>query len=80
MTDLTFLTANELASLIQTKQLSPVELTKHMLNRMDKINPIINAYIAPLHESALTQARKAEDDIMQGQYKGPTRHPYWYQG
>lgn len=71
MNDIAFLTATELAPLIQTKQLSPVELTKHILDRIDKMNPIINACITPLNESALKQAREAEDDIMQGQYKGP---------
>ena len=71
MTDPCFWTATELASLIQTKQLSPVELTKHHLDRIDRLDPTINAYITPLHESALKQAQEAEDDIMKGGYKGP---------
>ena len=70
MTDLSFWTATELAQLIQTKQLSPVELTKHHLDRIDRLDPTINAYITPLHESALKQAQEAEDDIMKGSYKG----------
>lgn len=36
MNDIAFLTATELAPLIQTKQLSPIELTKHILNRIEK--------------------------------------------
>src|SRR5699024_737841 len=71
MTDITFLTASELAPLIKTRQVSPVELVKHTLNRIDKLNPTINAYITPLNELALKQANKAEDDIMNGNYKGP---------
>lgn len=71
MTELSFLTATELAPLIRAKELSPVDLTQHILNRIEKIDPTINAYITPLNELALKQAQKAEDDIMNGQYKGP---------
>ncbi|MFD1706416.1 amidase [Siminovitchia sediminis] len=71
MTDLAYLPATELSPLIQTRQLSPVELTKHLLNRMEKIDPIINSYITKLNELALKQAKEAENSIMQGQYKGP---------
>ncbi|MGM9949895.1 MAG: amidase [Lysinibacillus sp.] len=71
MTELAFLSATELGELIKTKQLSPVELTKHLLNRIDQMDPTINAYITPLHESALKQAQEAEEAIMQGRYLGP---------
>ncbi|MCJ7842281.1 amidase family protein [Lederbergia sp. NSJ-179] len=71
MTDLSFLTATELAPLIRAKQLSPVELTKHLLRRIDEFDPILRTYITPLHESALKQAREVETDIMHGLYKGP---------
>lgn len=71
MKDIAFLTATELAPLIQSKQLSPVELTKHMVNRIDKIDPKINSYITLLGENAIEQAKIAEDEIMRGQYKGP---------
>jgi aspartyl-tRNA(Asn)/glutamyl-tRNA(Gln) amidotransferase subunit A len=71
MTDLAFLTANELGSLIKTRRLSPVELTNHILNRIEKIDPVVNSYITKLNELALKQAKEAENSIMQGQYKGP---------
>ncbi|WP_068673231.1 amidase [Oceanobacillus sp. Castelsardo] len=71
MTDLGFFTASDLAPLIKAKQLSPVELTKHILNRIDTIDPTIHSYITPLHELALKQAGKAETEIMYGRYKGP---------
>lgn len=71
MTDLSFLTASELAPMIEKKQLSPVELTTQLLDRVDYLNPSINAFITPLHESALKQARQAEEQIMDGHYKGP---------
>jgi len=71
MNDISFLTAAELAPLIKTKQLSPVELTKHMLSRVDHLDSTLHTYITPLHESALKQAREAEDLIMQDRYIGP---------
>ena len=71
MTDLAFLTATELGPLIRTKQVSPVELTNHILKRIDKMNPTLNAYITPLNEFAIQQAKEVEDHIMRGNYKGP---------
>lgn len=71
MTDLALLTASELAPLIKSKQLSPIELTKHMLNRIDTIDPTIKSYITPLHDLALKQAKAAENSILHGNYKGP---------
>src|SRR5699024_3068447 len=71
MTELPFLTATELTPLIQSKKLSPVDLTKHILNRIQKTNQTINAYITTQNELARKQTQKAEDDIMNGQYKGP---------
>ncbi|WP_085993098.1 Asp-tRNA(Asn)/Glu-tRNA(Gln) amidotransferase GatCAB subunit A [Oceanobacillus senegalensis] len=71
MPEIGLLTATELSPLIKSRQLSPVELTKHLLNRIDTIDPTIHSYITPLHELALKQAREAETDIMHGHYKGP---------
>ncbi|MDY0396544.1 amidase [Virgibacillus halophilus] len=70
MTELAFMKAAELAPLIKSKQLSPVELTTHIVNRIHHIDPTLKAYITPLFDIALFQAKKAETDIMQGHYKG----------
>lgn len=71
MSDLAFMTATELSALIKTKRLSPVELTEHMLNRIETIDPNLHSYITPLPELALRQAREAEDKIMNDTYIGP---------
>lgn len=71
MTDLHFLSATELAPLLETKQLSPVEVTKAILDRITEIDSVVNAYISPLYETALLQASHAENEIMAGLYKGP---------
>ncbi len=61
--DLAFLSISELAHLFRTRKLSPIELTKHFLARIDRINPELNAYLTVTHELALTQARKAEAEL-----------------
>ncbi|WP_216829702.1 amidase [Alkalihalobacterium elongatum] len=71
MTDLSSLTATELAPLLESKQLSPVEITQSIIERINTIDPSVNAYITTLHELALLQAQHAETEIMNGLYKGP---------
>ncbi|GAA0453854.1 amidase [Alkalibacillus silvisoli] len=70
MTELYSMTAHELAPLIETKQLSPVELMENMMSRVNQVEQEVNAYITILEEQALEQARHAEAEIMNGLYKG----------
>lgn len=67
---LTSLTIAEAAELIRTKQLSPVELTQAHLDRIEKIDPLLNSYITVTGEIALEQARTAEAEIVKGEYRG----------
>jgi aspartyl-tRNA(Asn)/glutamyl-tRNA(Gln) amidotransferase subunit A len=60
----------ELAPLIQKKKISPVELVAECLNRMEATEPSINAFITVTPELAMEQAKAAERDIMNGNYKG----------
>jgi aspartyl-tRNA(Asn)/glutamyl-tRNA(Gln) amidotransferase subunit A len=64
------LTIEKLAPQIQRKKISPVELTRFLLDRISKLQPIVNAYITITADIALKQARQAEREIMQGQYRG----------
>ncbi|MFD1850648.1 hypothetical protein [Oceanobacillus bengalensis] len=66
MAKLGLLTATELAPLIESMKLSPVELTKHLLKRIDTFDPTIHSYINPLHDLALKQAKEAEMNIVDG--------------
>jgi aspartyl-tRNA(Asn)/glutamyl-tRNA(Gln) amidotransferase subunit A len=61
--DLPFASIEEIARLYRKRKLSPVELTKLMLARIDKLNPKINAYITVTTELALAQAKKAEAEL-----------------
>ncbi|WP_016932902.1 Asp-tRNA(Asn)/Glu-tRNA(Gln) amidotransferase GatCAB subunit A [Rhodococcus sp. R1101] len=59
----------ELAPLIESKQVSPVEVTTALLDHAKALNPEINAYIS-FREHALDDARRAEEEIGRGDYRG----------
>jgi amidase len=69
-TDLHYLELTQVAHLIQTRKLSPVELTETMLRRIDSLDKRLHAYALVTPELALEQARKAEDEIMKFRYRG----------
>src|SRR6202163_2873391 len=66
-----FLPLAELAKRIETKKLSPVDLTKLFLDRSEKLGPRFNAYARLTPEIALAQAETAEKEIQRGRYRGP---------
>ncbi len=66
-TELCYTPATELARRLQAKVLSPVELTEAFLERIEQLNPQINAYCTVTPELALEQARAAEAAIMRGE-------------
>jgi aspartyl-tRNA(Asn)/glutamyl-tRNA(Gln) amidotransferase subunit A len=61
----------EIAPRLRRKEISPVELTRACLDRIEKLNPALNAFITVTAESALAEARAAEDEITRGQWRGP---------
>ena len=70
MTDITNLSAKELASLYQSRDLSPVEATKAALERIAKYNPLVNAFVVIDEENALIEARASEERWLQGKPLG----------
>ncbi len=64
-------TISELAPRLRSRQISPVELTSECLERINKLNPALNAFITVTAESALAEARAAEAEIARGQWRGP---------
>jgi aspartyl-tRNA(Asn)/glutamyl-tRNA(Gln) amidotransferase subunit A len=75
--DLAFLSARALAALVRERQVSPVELTRLYLERIERLDPRLRAYITVLPEAALATARRAETAVMRGEAL-PTLHgvPY----
>lgn len=59
------------AHLIRERIISPVELTRVCLGRIDSLNGTLNAFITLLHDSAMEQAHEAEREIGQGNWRGP---------
>ncbi len=66
-----FMPIRELKTLVQTRQVSPVELAETFLARLETLGPQYNAVVTVTRERALQQARQAERDIAAGHYKGP---------
>ena len=60
-----------LAPLIESRQVSPVELTEAYLERIEKLNEQLNAYITVCGDEAMASARQAETEIGRGEYRGP---------
>lgn len=61
----------ETSEQLRTRRISPVELTKNCLARIEKLNPVLNAFITVTADSALTEAKKAEEEILKGEWSGP---------
>jgi aspartyl-tRNA(Asn)/glutamyl-tRNA(Gln) amidotransferase subunit A len=63
-------TVVELGPRLRRKEVSPVELTRVCLDRIEKFNPALNAFITVTAESALAEARAAETEISRGEWRG----------
>src|SRR5262252_1463471 len=62
---------SEVSQAVQKRDVSPVELTQACLARIEKLNPLLNAFITVTAESALQEAREAEAAIARGEWRGP---------
>ncbi len=69
--ELCFTPATELARRIRDKSVSPVEITLAVLERVERLNPKLNAICTLTAESALDAARAAEYAVMRGEHLGP---------
>ncbi len=71
MSDLAWLTLADAADLLRTKKLSPVEYAKALIERTERHDKNYNAYLRATPELALEDARRAEAEIMRGEWRGP---------
>ena len=69
--DLAFMPASELSAAIRAKRVSPVEVVKAVLDRIERLNPRLNAYCTVTAESARREAAAAEAAVMRGDALGP---------
>jgi aspartyl-tRNA(Asn)/glutamyl-tRNA(Gln) amidotransferase subunit A len=64
------LTITRLAPLIRRRRLSPAELTRSLLERIGRLDPHLNSFITVTSDLALAQAKRVENEIVRGGYRG----------
>ncbi|MCH8897892.1 MAG: Asp-tRNA(Asn)/Glu-tRNA(Gln) amidotransferase GatCAB subunit A, partial [Chloroflexi bacterium] len=69
--ELCYLSAGDLSRLIKTREVSPVEVVDAHLERIGNTDGVLNSFITLLPEQAKTAARRAENEIQGGNYRGP---------
>jgi aspartyl-tRNA(Asn)/glutamyl-tRNA(Gln) amidotransferase subunit A len=69
--DLAYKSIAELAPLIESGELSPVDLVQSSLDRIAQLDPTLNAFLEVWEDSSLERARVAEEEISSGRYLGP---------
>ncbi len=69
--ELTGLSLAQAAEMIGRRELSPLELTEACLERIDRVDPSLNAFITVTAQEAREEARQAAAEIAGGTYKGP---------
>lgn len=70
-TELCYLTIREAGQLLKRRALSPVELTRAFLDRIETLDSKLQAYITVLPQRAMAAARAAEAEMLRGEYRGP---------
>ena len=69
--DLAFRPVRELSELVRTGRTSPVELAETFLDRLERLGPQFNATVTVTRDHALREARRADEEIRRGEYRGP---------
>ena len=59
-----------LSKLIKSREISPVDITQMYLDRIESLEPKLHSYITVLRDNALKDAKKAESEILNGNYRG----------
>jgi Asp-tRNA(Asn)/Glu-tRNA(Gln) amidotransferase A subunit family amidase len=75
--ELAFASVPQLAELIRTRKVSPVDLTRMYLGRLKKYGPKLNCIVTLTEDLALAQAAEAEREIKAGKYRGPLHGIPW---
>lgn len=76
-TDLAFLPVSKLATLIRTRKLTSVQLTKLYIQRLKKFDPLLHCVVTLTEDLALKQAAKADAETRAGKYRGPLHGIPW---
>jgi Asp-tRNA(Asn)/Glu-tRNA(Gln) amidotransferase A subunit family amidase len=68
---LAFANLSEVSALLERGEVSPVELTRLMLERIGSLDQPLNAWVTVLEDRAMAEARAAEAEIAGGRRRGP---------
>jgi aspartyl-tRNA(Asn)/glutamyl-tRNA(Gln) amidotransferase subunit A len=71
MSDLAYLSVADAAELLRAKKLSPVDYAKALIQRIEQYDGGLNAFLHLTPEIAIEDARRAEAEIMRGEWRGP---------
>jgi len=69
--DLAYYSVRDLAALIQSRQVTSLDLTRMYLDRLKKYDPVLHCVVTLTEDLALEQAKRADTEIASGEYKGP---------
>ena len=75
--DLAFASVRELVELVRTKKVSSIALTEMYLGRLKKNDPALKFVVTLTEERARAQAKKADEEIAAGKYRGPLHGLPW---
>jgi Asp-tRNA(Asn)/Glu-tRNA(Gln) amidotransferase A subunit family amidase len=75
--DLAFAQVSELASLLRAGKVTSIALTQMCLDRLKRYDPQLHFSITLTEERALAQAKKADEEIAAGKYRGPLHGIPW---
>ena len=71
MSSIHFKSATEVLNLIRSKDLTPLELMEHTISRIEKTDPVLNAFTNCYFEQALQKAREMTEALSKGEKPGP---------
>jgi aspartyl-tRNA(Asn)/glutamyl-tRNA(Gln) amidotransferase subunit A len=66
VSDLTFTPAAKLGALYRARKVSPLDVMRAVLDRIDRVNPRVNAIVTLARESALSEARRVTAALRRG--------------
>jgi Asp-tRNA(Asn)/Glu-tRNA(Gln) amidotransferase A subunit family amidase len=75
--DVAFWPVRHLAELVRTRQVSSIELTEMYLARLHRYNGLLNNVVTFLDDYGRAEARRADQEIAAGKYRGPLHGIPW---
>jgi Asp-tRNA(Asn)/Glu-tRNA(Gln) amidotransferase A subunit family amidase len=75
--DLAFATIIDLAELLRRRKITALALTQMFLTRIKRLDPMLHFVITLTEDRAIAQAKKADEEIAAGKYRGPLHGIPW---